>query len=109
MTRALVGTALLVVFATVLPPAAPAGPPGWTGNRLAQGWRDLSPKERGEALRNYERFQKMPPDQRREVERNYDRWQTLPRREKERLRSNYQRYRDLPPEERRRYDRRSYD
>lgn len=68
-----------------------------------QQWDDMSAKERGEARRNYDRFQKLPPETRREVERNYDRWQELPPAEKERLRTNYQQYRNLPPAERRRF------
>lgn len=69
----------------------------------AQGWNDLSPEERGEALRNYQRFQQLRPDQREDVERNYDRWQQMPPQEKERIRGNYQRYRELSPDERRQF------
>lgn len=82
------------------------GSPALADDRHAQSWQEMSPKERGEAYRNYQRFQKMPPEQRREVERNYDRWQRMPQQEKERMRSNYRQYREMPRKERRALDRR---
>jgi hypothetical protein len=93
--------ALGILLATGTGTPASADDPG-----AQRRWQDLSPRERGEAYRNYQRFQKMPPEQRRQVERNYDRWQKLPPQEKERLRSNYRQYREMPPERRRELDRR---
>ncbi len=90
---------LLALLLAVAPAIVVVGVAG------AQQWDDMSAKERGEARRNYERFQKMPPETRQKVERNYDRWQKLPPNEKERLRSNYQEYQDLPRNERRRLQR----
>jgi hypothetical protein len=91
--------AVLALLALVAPSAAWAQP----------HWNQLSPRERREAIHNYQHFQRLQPDERRDVERNYQRWQTLPNDEKERARSNYRRYRDLSPEERRRIDEESQD
>ncbi|MEB2283918.1 MAG: hypothetical protein B6D46_08450 [Polyangiaceae bacterium UTPRO1] len=84
-------------------------PPALAIDRLAQSWQEMSPQERDEAYRNYQRFQKMPPEQQRRIERNYDRWQQLPPQEKERLRSTYRRYRELPSQQRQDLDRRFED
>lgn len=53
-------------------------------------WRRLSPKEKEN------------------IQRNYQRWQTLPPKDKEHLREEWNRYQNLPPDQReqlrRRYD-----
>jgi hypothetical protein len=76
------------------------------GTQVAQRWDEMSPRERGEAMRNYERYRRLPPERQRAVEENYERWQRLPPPEKDRIRGNYRRYRELSPEERRDFDRR---
>ncbi len=78
--------------------AAPAH--GRTPQRVAQGWRDYSPRERYEALRNYRQHEALPDEHRENVERNYQRWRAMPEQERERIRQNYERYRQLPPEQR---------
>ena len=70
--------------------------------RLAQGWREYSPRERYDALRNYRNYEALPNDRRENVERNYQRWQAMPPQERDRIRQNYQRYQQLPPDQRNR-------
>jgi hypothetical protein len=70
-----------------------------------QGWRDLSPKERYDALQNYWRHERLPEDRRRDVEKRYERWQGMSPDERARIRQNYDRLRQLPPGERERFQR----
>jgi hypothetical protein len=105
-----IGTARLVralALASVLLAADAMGGAGAAvaGPRLAQGWGELSPREREDAVRNYRRFQQLSPDQRRDAERNYERWRALPPGEKDRIRGNYRRYREMSPEQRREFQR----
>ncbi len=101
------GALLLCAFAFGGAPVRSSAEPPPPG-RLAQSWEELSPRERGEALRNYQRFQQLPPEQRESVERNYQRWRQLPPQEKERIRGNYREYQKMSPQERRDFQRR-YD
>lgn len=72
---------------------------------LAQNWRELSPSERYNALRNYRQHERLPEDSRRDVERRYERWQQMSPDERERVRQNYERLQQLPPQERDRLNR----
>ena len=72
---------------------------------LAQNWRDLSPKERYDALQNYRRHEQLPEDRQRDIEQGYERWRNLPPDERDRVRQNYQRFQQLPPQERERFER----
>jgi len=74
--------------------------------RFVQRWDELSPRERGEARRNYDRYQRLPPDKRRAVDENYDRWRQLPPEEKQRIRGNYEQYRQMSPDEKRDFQQR---
>src|SRR5215475_3300794 len=75
---------LLGVCSVLLLPAY-----GWTKDS-GDNWRRLSPKEKEN------------------VQRNYQRWQNLPPQDKEHLREEWDRYKSLPPDQRdnlrRRYD-----
>jgi hypothetical protein len=72
---------------------------------LAQNWRDYSPSERYEALRNFRRHQELPRDTQRDVEQKYQRWQNLPEGERDKIRRNYDRYREMPQGEREQFER----
>lgn len=72
---------------------------------FAQNWRDYSPSERYEALRNYRRHQELPRDKQRDVEQQYQRWQNLPEGERDKIRRNYDRYREMPQGERDQFER----
>jgi hypothetical protein len=75
---------------------------------LAESWRDLSPKERYQSLRNYWRHEQLPQEQQREVEQRYQRWRSMSPDERARVRKNYERFKKLPPRERERFQRK-YD
>ena len=75
---------------------------------LAQNWRDLSPKERYDALQNYRQHERLPEDRQRDIEKRYERWQGMSPDERDRVRQNYERFRQLPPGERERFQRK-YD
>lgn len=72
---------------------------------LAENWRDMSPAERYEALRNYHRHERLPQDRQRDIEKRYERWQEMSPNERARIKQNYQRFQNLPPGERERFQR----
>lgn len=80
----------------------------WARIVVAQGWRDLGPKERYRTLQNYWQHQQLPADRQREIEQRYQRWRDMSPDERARIRQNYERLRQLPPQERERLDRK-YD
>ena len=90
---AVAGVAIGAAHATSAPPL------------LAQNWRDLSPKERYDALQNFRRYEQLPADRQRDMDQRYERWRQLPPEERARLRRNYERYRQMPPQEREQFDR----
>jgi len=72
---------------------------------LAQNWRDLSPRERYDAMQNYRRHEQLPPDRQRDIENRYQQWRNLSPGERDRVRQNYERFKQLPPQERERFER----
>jgi predicted Fe-S protein YdhL (DUF1289 family) len=75
------------------------------GPVVAQNWQEMTPKERSEALQNYQQHEQLPEERRREVERGYERWQGMSPDERNHIRQNYERFRQLPPNERERFQR----
>ena len=67
---------------------------------LAQNWRELSPGERYDTLKNYQQHERLPEDGRRDVEKRYERWQQMSPAERDHIRQNYERFQQLPPQER---------
>jgi len=94
----------LAVAVSLFPTAHPA----FAFPVFAQNWRDLSPRERYDALQNYWRHQQLPDDRKRDMENRYERWQKMPPDERARIRQNFERFRQLPPQERERFQRK-YD
>jgi hypothetical protein len=78
--------AIALMFALIL--ASPFG--AWAADSR-DSWRNLSPKEKED------------------VQRNYQRWQNLPPEDKERLQDEWQRYRSLPEDRRDQLKRRFED
>jgi hypothetical protein len=76
--------------------------------RLAESWRDLSPKERYQSLQNYWQHEQLPQERQREIEQRYQRWRSMSPDERARVRQNYERFKKLPPQERERFQRK-YD
>ena len=72
---------------------------------LVQNWRELSPGERYNTLRNYQEHERLPEDSRRDVEKSYERWQQMSPEERARVRQNYERLQQMPPQERDRMQR----
>ena len=75
---------------------------------LAEGWRDLSPKERYQSMQNYWHHQQLPQERQREIEQRYEHWRSMSPDERARVRQNYERFKKLPPQERERFQRK-YD
>ena len=73
---------------------------------FAQGWQDVGPGKRYEALRNYEKHRDQSEQRQRRIEKRYERYRQMPPQERERIRKNYERYQKLPPQERRQYEER---
>jgi hypothetical protein len=77
--------------------------------QMAQSWDEMSPRQRYDAMRNYQQHQNLPADQQRDMEQRYQRWQQMPEQERDRIRQNFQRYQALPQDQRddfqRRYER----
>jgi Protein of unknown function (DUF3106) len=90
---------LMVVMSVVAPSGVMAFP------TLAQNWRELSPGERYDTLRNYQEHERLPEDSQREIEKRYERWQRMSPDERERIRQNYERMQQLSPRERDRLQR----
>lgn len=93
-------------IAVLLLGAALAGPASAGPMRFAQSWDQLSPSERERAMRNYQRYQKLPEEQRRQLDQSYERWRGMNPGEQERVRRNYQSYRQLDRRQREDFGRR---
>ena len=72
---------------------------------FAQNWRDLSPKERYDAMQNYWRHEQLPQERKHDIEERYQRWRTMPPNQRDRIRQNFERMQQLPPQERNRLER----
>jgi hypothetical protein len=70
---------------------------GW-GLDGADNWRNLSPKERENVLRNYQRWQNLPPQDKEHLQEEWQRWRSLPQDQRDRLRKRYD---QLSPKEQR--------
>jgi hypothetical protein len=66
-----------------------------------ENWRQLSPQERENVLRNYQRWQNLPPKDKEYLREEWNRWQSLPQDRRERLRQRYDELHKLPPEQQR--------
>ena len=100
MPRHVITYALGLVCAGSLTAGAASGFP-----LLAQNWRDLSPKERYDALQNYRHHEQLPADRQRDIEKRYEQWRNMPPDERNRVRQNYERFKQMPPQERERFER----
>lgn len=80
------------------------GAPWLVRPAVAAEWDNYGPRERYEALRNYEQHRKLPKKERRNIERQYDRWREMPEEDRAKVRRNYERLQQLSPDERRRFE-----
>jgi hypothetical protein len=56
------------------------------GNR----WRNLSPRERENVIKNYRRWKNLPPQDKEHLREEWDRYQNLPKDRREQLRDRYE-------------------
>lgn len=61
-------------------------------------WRNLSPQERENVLRNYQRWQNLTPQDKEHLQEEWQRWRSLPQDQRDRLRKRYE---QLSPKEQR--------
>jgi hypothetical protein len=62
-------------------------------------WRNLSPREKDNVLRNYQRWQNLPPSDKEHLREEWNHWQALPQDRRDQLKQRYeeqrrQRFRD---------------
>lgn len=67
----------------------------------ADNWRNLSPKERENVQRNYERWQNLPPRDKEHLQEEWNRWRSLPPNQRDELRKRYDELHKLSPKEQR--------
>ncbi|HEY7316616.1 MAG TPA: DUF3106 domain-containing protein [Candidatus Binatia bacterium] len=90
--RLLNGTiGLLTVCLLLLLPTA-----GWTRDSGDQ-WRRLSPKDKENIQRNYQRWQTLPPQDKQHLREEWNRYQSLPPDQREQLRRRYDEQRQQRP------------
>jgi len=61
---------------------------GW-GLDGADSWRNLTPKEKENIQRNYQRWQNLPPKDKERLREDWNRWQNLPPDRRDKLRRRY--------------------
>jgi hypothetical protein len=60
---------------------------GWALD--AESWRGLSPKEKEDVQRNYQRWKNLPPQDKERLREEWNRWQNLPQDRRDKLRERY--------------------
>jgi len=72
---------------------------GWARDG-GDNWRNLSPKEKDNVLRNYQRWQNLPPERRRRMAQRFRRLKQLPPEEREKALSEMPFWQRLDPDQR---------
>jgi hypothetical protein len=54
-----------------------------------ENWRNLSPQERENVIRNYQRWQHLSPQDKHYLREEWNRWQSLPKDRRDKLRRRY--------------------
>jgi len=62
---------------------------GWARDS-GDNWRNLSPQEKDNVLRNYQRWQNLPPRDKEHLREEWDRWQNLPQDRRDQLKRRYE-------------------
>ena len=73
---------------------------GWARDGGDQ-WRRLSPNEKENIQRNYQRWQNLPPQDKEHLREEWDRYQNLPQDQREQLRRRYDEQRKQRPNDKR--------
>ena len=66
----------------------------------ADSWRNLTPKEKENVQRNYQRWQNLPPKDKERLREDWNRWQNLPQDRRDKLRRQYNDLQKAPREDR---------
>jgi len=61
-----------------------------------ENWRNLSPKEKDNVLRNYQRWQNLPPQDKEHLREEWNHWQNLPQDRRDQLKRRYEEQRRRP-------------
>src|SRR5215470_685803 len=69
--------------------------PSWARD-AGDSWRNLSPKEKDNVLRNYQRWQNLPPRDKEHLREEWNHWQNLPQDRRDQLRRRYEDQRRRP-------------
>ena len=80
---------LVLITALLIPGSAFAGIDLVFGPRFARNWEELDREEQERAIKNYERYQRLPPEKRRVIDERYEQWQGLPQSDKDRYRKKH--------------------
>src|SRR3990172_5594802 len=72
---------------------------GWALDS-ADSWRSLTPKEKENVQRNYQRWQNLPPKDKERLREEWDRWRNLPQDKRDQLRRRYNNLQKPPREDR---------
>lgn len=75
-------------------------PTAWALDSRAN-WGNLSPKEKEEVRRNYQRWQNLSPQDKEHLREEWNRWQNLPQDRRDNLRRRYDELRQHRPDNRR--------
>jgi hypothetical protein len=68
---------------------------GWTRDG-GDNWRNLSPKEKDNVLRNYQRWQNLPSRDKEHLREEWNHWQNLPQDRRDQLKRRYEDQRRRP-------------
>lgn len=63
---------------------------GWAAQDERDRWRNLSPRERENVLKNYRRWKNLPPQDKEHLRGEWDRWQNLPKDRRDQLKDRYE-------------------
>jgi|ERR1043166_4568231 hypothetical protein len=58
-----------------------------------ENWRNLSPQEKDNVIRNYQRWQNLPPRDKEHLREEWNRWQNLPQDRRDQLKRRYEEFR----------------
>lgn len=89
----LAAAAVALVLQAPVPTGTRGEAPVSVLQQIADGWDDLTPKQRDRAMRNYRSYMDLPAEKRRDVDQRYEKWKKLPRDDRDRFRKKHERYR----------------
>jgi hypothetical protein len=73
--------------------------PALTWAQSREQWGRMTPEEKAQVERNYQRWQSLPPNEQQRLRKEWQYWQNLPPERRQQLRQRFQQFRELPPNE----------